>query len=211
MNSDVSHISRTTKELTQLIIDTTNLHNIKTIICNGDIKHHTKDIKVQELQELRYFTEELTSLDLQIIFIKGNHDHLLEFLLPYVNTANVKFDANVRLGSILISHGHQDLNSDELLGVDTIILSHEHPAYTFTGPNRARAKLPAFVSLKASNRIVIILPASNEISSGVDYPPRKQSDFLSPFLRNSGELESIEIFPIDPEFGLFELPATNLW
>ena len=211
MEIDSGSISESCQHLTQLVLQVIQNSNIDMVVCNGDIKHNTKDIKIQELEELKYFTSKITSLGVNLVFLEGNHDLLLEYMIPYIDHNQVSVKTELKLGNILIRHGHEEIENYTLTDIDTIILSHEHPAYTFRGTNRARVKLPAFLTIDINNQNVIVLPAANSISSGVNYPIFDQKAFLSPILRDQAKLSSMEIFPIDLEYGLFELPSTNLW
>lgn len=205
---DTNRVSNACKELTDLLSDVITRYNVNHIICNGDIKHNTSSIKVQEVEELKYFVDTLIDHDLLISFIKGNHDTLLEFLIPYVNFDNINMTDYLVIDNIMIRHGHDNFIGD---GFSTIIISHEHPAYTFYGFNRARVKLPAFVSMNIDKSKIIILPAANTISSGTNYPPKTKKDFLSPFLQEHGNISTMEIFPYDISLGIFELPPVSQW
>jgi len=199
---DTNKVSNSCRELTQLLVDCINKFKIQRVICNGDIKHHSSSIKIQELEELKFFVRAVMDVDCHIDFIQGNHDRLLEFLFPHIDMEKFQLQEKIEINQILIHHGHLDIESS----ADVIIISHEHPAFTFYGMNRARLKLPAFVILMAAAKEVIILPAANSISLGTNYPPQSRGDFLSPFLQEHAELKTIEIFPYDREVGLLELP-----
>lgn len=205
---DNKQISKSCKELTKNIIKLNDVVDIQTVICNGDIKHHTKSIKIQEVEELKYFVSSLIDYGVDIIFIEGNHDPLLEFLIPHVSENKLYIKKEHFIGNTLIHHGHLMLEPNDL---KTIIISHEHPSFTFYGINRARVKLPAFVVMEAQGNVVIILPAANGISSGTYFPPKSNEKFLSPYLQKYGEISSMEIFPFDEEIGIFELPPVNYW
>jgi len=189
-------------------MDVIDRFEIKRVICNGDIKHHTKRIKIQELEELKYFTEHITEKQVMLEFIQGNHDHLLEFIFPHIDMDYLTLHEAIILDEILIHHGHLDPPPGDY---STILLSHEHPSFVFNGYNKARVKLPAFVTLQAAGKFVIILPAASSISLGTSFPLSSTSQFLSHFLKTNGDLRSMEIFPTDGELGLLELPPVRQW
>jgi putative SbcD/Mre11-related phosphoesterase len=207
VNSHASSISNACRELTETLLKTILAHDIKEVILNGDIKHATTSFNHQEKKELIYFFDNIIGNGIDLTLIRGNHDLMIDYLLP---TDPGKFEITdyYEIDDAIILHGHElfDHKSQGLF-----ILSHEHPAYLFRGYNKARIKLPAFVLIQSPTKDVIILPAANDISSGTNFPPRSSRKFLSPLLKHISNTSTMTIFPFDPDLGIFLLPPFNNW
>jgi metallophosphoesterase superfamily enzyme len=140
--------------------------------------------------------------------IRGNHDKLLSKTtrdLP--ECCSVVDDFKDR--GYMIHHGHLLFDDSK---AQTIIVSHEHPAFVLRGNEFAHVKLPAFVTMRTKlNKQIVILPASSEIAMGNNFPPKSADQLLSPYLRKNGDLSTMQIFPFDPSTGVLDLPENRFW
>jgi metallophosphoesterase superfamily enzyme len=96
------------------------------IVMLGDVKHSVTGAEIEEWRDVPEFFEELVKLVPTIQVILGNHDGNLEPLTP--STVELIPPTGIaiwkRFGLI---HGHA-WPSPELLGCETLIVGHLHPA-----------------------------------------------------------------------------------
>ncbi|MDH5402827.1 MAG: metallophosphoesterase [Candidatus Heimdallarchaeota archaeon] len=183
-----------------------NKYVINKIIVTGDIKEHTNTITIEEQIDLEFFITQINANNKSIVFIKGNHDKYIENLLRKINRTETIVEY-YKIHDCFLHHGHYlfPLPSERI-----IIIGHEHPAYVFKGLNFEKEKLPAFVTLFIQDKFVIILPSANQ-NAGVPFPPKDKIHFLSPFLREHGNLQSLQIYPYNNSIGILHLPKINNW
>ncbi|MCH8908817.1 MAG: metallophosphoesterase, partial [Candidatus Heimdallarchaeota archaeon] len=182
--------------------------DVDILIFNGDIKHSTNKINKQELIELKYLYEEPVVTKIRSVIIKGNHDKLLKLSLRKVEIPIEVVENELKIGRYLFTHGHMEPQNT----FDILVLSHEHPSFVLQGSVRERVKLPAFVTMQTEDRRnVIILPAANSISSGVNFPPKTKNGFLSPYLKRNAKLKTMRIFPFDYSTGVLPIPPIASW
>ncbi|MCY3410956.1 MAG: metallophosphoesterase [Candidatus Heimdallarchaeota archaeon] len=173
---------------------------ITDLVINGDIKHHTHSVTLQELEELEELFRIVGTLSVKLHLIKGNHDLLLDPILTRYNQFmqdSLELHRNEK--RIFITHGDVDVNENQ---GDILIIGHEHPSYELRSGSLG-IKLPAFVLCEGDSTI-LILPAANPISTGKNLP-RHQSTFLSPILRNRG-IHTMQCYPFDTETGILPVP-----
>ncbi|MBW2975474.1 metallophosphoesterase [Candidatus Woesearchaeota archaeon] len=168
------------------------------IIINGDIKHEFGAISEQEWRHTLRLLDFLGRHCREIILVKGNHDNILG---PIARKRGVKVLESYRVDGVLVVHGHRIIGRDELKGIKTIIIGHEHPAVSVC--EGARAELfKCFLKGKWKNRTLIVQPSFNLVSEGTDVLKER---LLSPFLQQ--ELGSFECFLVGDEvygFGKLE-------
>lgn len=201
-----------------MLLDVLNRFEISTVIFNGDTKHFTYGVNKQELEEIQYFFNDKKFNKLNFYLILGNHDKLLKLSLQKIFLNNCQFQEFYFTESkSFIHHGHEiliDKYNDFIVKSNYIILSHEHPSFYLKGSNGIKMKLPAFAILKVLidnlEKIIIILPAANNISLGNAFPPINGDTLLSPFLREHCLIKNIKMFPYDSEIGTFPIPEINL-
>lgn len=203
-NIDSSTVGYTSEKLISQIVRCVNHYNVDVLILNGDIKHISNGYSNQEQYEVNALLDHPTLEKTKVIIVKGNHDLYIHEILKSKSDLSVmnSYHINKHGNNILIAHGHQKIeyNKQEIL-----ILSHEHPSYIMRGSNFEKVKLAAFIiCYTTTDQLIVILPASNIISSGISYPIQK-SQFLSPILREL-EYKSMQIFPFDSDLGVLPLP-----
>ncbi|MCE7736974.1 MAG: hypothetical protein GPJ54_18965 [Candidatus Heimdallarchaeota archaeon] len=177
---------------------------IHKLILNGDIKHETNGSNGQEIQSLKYFLNDPRIKSFEIVLVKGNHDKYLELSIRHLDRSNITLQEVFCSPPYCIFHGHENHDQDSC---EFIIVSHEHPAYNFTGNNYEKMRTMAFVLLRSKrDKQILILPPANFISSGVIYPIRDNKKFLSPFLQKEANLSFQHIFPFSDDVGLLLLP-----
>lgn len=166
-----SQLKKTINRLEKII----KKSRIKTIIINGDLKDEFGTISRQEWNDILEFIDFLKK-SFKVIFIKGNHDTILE---PIAKKKNIEIKQRYDLDDITIVHGDRlfkNLNK-------TIIIGHEHPAISFK--ERPDEKYKCFLLGKYRSHNLIVLPSFNLLIQGSDITKR---EFLSVYLKNSRNL-----------------------
>jgi putative SbcD/Mre11-related phosphoesterase len=179
---------------------------IEKIILNGDLKHNTKSVSKQEVNDVKQFSENIMKFNCKLIIVKGNHDLLISYVTKFVsNELKVEVVDYFVENKYLICHGDKEIKKDILTGVHTIVFSHEHPAFELTGSIGEKLKVPAFITLNGLSKHLVILPATGFFTVGNNFPVTDSKQFLSPFLRKYADLTSQKIYPFDEEYGLINL------
>ena len=149
---------------------------LNKIIINGDIKHEFGTISEQEWRHTLRLLDFLSRYCDEVILIQGNHDTILG---PIAKKRNVKVLENYKIEEILITHGDKIPPKEELKGINTIIIGHEHPAVSIhEGPRTELFK--CFLKGKWGNKTLIVQPSFNLVTEGTDV---LKEQLLSPFLK----------------------------
>ncbi len=168
--------------------------DVKTIIFNGDIKHHFGTISPQEWSAVTALIDELIDR-YTIIMIKGNHDPLLKPILDNYGTT-ITFVDSYDLDDITITHGDKLLADHK----KTIIIGHEHPAVSFE--EKPGEKYKCFLKGTWKKHTLLVMPSFSTLTVGTDI---RQGRFLSPYLPES--LEQFDVYVIEDKpyhFGLLK-------
>ncbi len=152
----------------------------KTIIINGDLKDEFGTISRQEWKEITQFIEFLQKTS-KVIFIKGNHDTILD---PIAKKKNIELKERIDIDNLTITHGDKLLKNLK----KTIIISHEHPAISFQ--ERPDEKYKCFLLGKYKKHNLIVLPSFNLLLPGSDIT---KEEILSPYIKN---ISNFKIFAI---------------
>ena len=119
--------SQTAKMLQRLRVIIEKEHPSR-IIMLGDVKHSVTGAELEEWRDVPDFFEALLKLVPSVQVILGNHDGNLEPLTP--SKVEILPATGLPLwGKFGLLHGHA-WPSPELLGCETLILGHLHPAIT---------------------------------------------------------------------------------
>ena len=98
--------------------------NPDTLILLGDVKSSIQNITKSEWNDVPYFFEELSSLE--IILIPGNHDANIARLIP--NHITLSSSKGMIIDDVLLTHGHT-MPSKNYSSVNSIIMGHIHPVF----------------------------------------------------------------------------------
>jgi putative SbcD/Mre11-related phosphoesterase len=113
------------------------------IIMLGDVKHSVTGAEIEEWRDVPEFFEELLKLVPVIQVLAGNHDGNLEPLTP--SKVELLASNGISLwGRFGLLHGHA-WPSPELLGCETLIMGHLHPAVTLRDALGYRLTRPAWI------------------------------------------------------------------
>ncbi len=171
-----SQLKKTLKRLDKII----KKAKPKKIILNGDIKDEFGTISDQEWRDTLRFIDHLQK-KAELIFIKGNHDTILE---PLAKKREIQVKERFDLDDITILHGDKLLKNLK----KTIIISHEHPAISFK--ERPDEKFKCFLVGKYKTHNLVILPSFNLLLPGSDI---KREEFHSPYIKNA---ENFNVFVV---------------
>jgi len=156
---------------------------VDKIVINGDIKHEFGTISELEWRHTLQLLDFLGERCNEVILIKGNHDTILG---PIAKKREVKVVSELRIGDVLIVHG--DKIVDELKGIKTIIIGHEHPAVSVDDGVRTEL-YKCFLKGKYKGKELIVQPSFNLVTEGIDVV---KEELLSPFLQ--GDIGSFECY-----------------
>jgi putative SbcD/Mre11-related phosphoesterase len=113
------------------------------IIMLGDVKHSVTGAELEEWRDVPEFFEKLLKVVPSIQVLIGNHDGNLEPLTP--SKVELLPSSGIALwGKFGLLHGHA-WPTPELLGCETLILGHLHPAVTLRDPLGYRLTKPAWI------------------------------------------------------------------
>jgi hypothetical protein len=114
------------------------------IVMLGDVKHSVTGVELEEWKDVPDFFEKLLKLVPSIQVISGNHDGNLEPLTP--RQVELLGSTGVALWERFgLLHGHA-WPSPVLLGCETLIMGHLHPAVTLRDALGYRLTRPAWVT-----------------------------------------------------------------
>lgn len=113
------------------------------LIFLGDVKHSVTGVEIEEWRDVPEFFEDLLTVVPSIQVIQGNHDGNLEPLTP--SKVELVPPSGLSLWSRFgLLHGHA-WPRPEILGCETLIMGHLHPAVTLRDPLGYRLTKPAWV------------------------------------------------------------------
>jgi hypothetical protein len=135
-----SQTSKMFERLKKIILD----EKPSRVVMLGDVKHSVTGAELEEWRDVPEFFEKLLKLVPSIQVIAGNHDGNLEPLTP--SQVELMGPTGVALWQRFgLLHGHA-WPSPSLLGCETLILGHLHPAITLRDPLGYRLTKPAWVT-----------------------------------------------------------------
>lgn len=197
-----------------------NTYTIEYIIFNGDIKHDFGSVLKIEDKVFRQLI--LLTNKYKLIFVKGNHDKILDKYIERLNNDTIITSNFVVLNDTkkyCIAHGDNDLeklytlkNDCFLVGLDkefkkiefdkfTFVIGHEHPVVELSDNYRTERYKALLISKK-----IIILPSFNDLVEGVNFNLEFiKSEYLSPLL-NEFKVKDYEAYlfhEIDKEIFYF--------
>ncbi len=160
----------------------------RRLIFDGDIKHEFGRISEGEWRQLRRLLDGLHS-HCRIEAVQGNHD----ILLPRMADAlKLPLHPWLKIGDILLLHGHKEPPSAALKGVRRIIIAHEHPSVRLSDGIRSET-YPCFLWGPWGKKKVLVLPAMSGLHEGSDILSQAP---MSPLLARYREFA---VFVIDRE------------
>jgi len=203
------HIPASTyPESRMLIEEMLDRTGAQSLVVAGDLKHEFGIPSEQEWVEVRRFLAWLRERRVEAHVVRGNHDN---YVISILKREGVGFhEPLVRLGSVAVVHGHQPIAGIPL-GVETVVMGHEHPALVLRGSVGSKRRYKCFLRGKTGRVSLVVLPAVTPLASGTDVNlvVSLRSQILSPILREA-EIERFTPIVVDPEAGCLEFPPLGV-
>jgi putative SbcD/Mre11-related phosphoesterase len=183
-----------------------NFVEVSMLIVAGDIKHHFEKLGRKEARDLKDFLEVAVKKFKKVVVVRGNHD---TYLMSICRKFEVKLFDALWLGTILVVHGHRDLEYRK--DFDIVIMGHEHPSIALKDPiSGYSTKFPCFLLTPLKHGgYALILPAIGVYQSGTSISTYADG-YLSPIIRSEADLENAKPFVIVEGEGVVELPRLKL-
>jgi putative SbcD/Mre11-related phosphoesterase len=201
------HMPSSTEGIVARLIALVEAHDINVIALVGDIKESIYTASRQEESELPRAIGRLADEMEELHLVKGNHDGDLEVVVPYRSNLTIHGGRGVRLGSLGLCHGHT-WPTKEVVGVEVMVMAHNHPFVEFRDRLGHRLREPAWFRTRLVRETsaerygeadpeVILMPPFNELLVGT---PLNTPGFtgLGPMLSNGYvDLEASEVYLVD--------------
>lgn len=158
-------------------------NKIKTLIINGDLKHVFGKISKSEMYDTLKLID-ILSEKVKIIFIKGNHDTILE---PIAKKRDIKMINYLVINRILITHGHKEIKTKK--EYNSIIIGHQHPSITIKHGVRSE-RYKCFLKSRFKRKNLIVMPSFSDIYEGSD---TLSYGTVSPYIKES-KMKDFEVF-----------------
>lgn len=144
------HVPSQTSKMLQRLTAIIEQKRPSRLIILGDVKHSVTGAELEEWRDVPEFFERLIKLVPSVQVILGNHDGNLEPLTP--SKVELLSPSGIALwGRFGLLHGHA-WPSPEILGCETLILGHLHPAVTLRDALGYRLTKPAWVTAPCNAR-----------------------------------------------------------
>jgi len=138
------HIPSQTGKMLERIRNIVNQEKPTRLVMLGDVKHSVTGVEIEEWRDVPEFFEELVKLVPSVQVISGNHDGNLEPLTP--SKVELLGPTGIALWDRFgLLHGHA-WPSPKILGCETLILGHLHPAVTLRDALGFRFTRPCWVT-----------------------------------------------------------------
>ncbi|MFQ5710965.1 MAG: metallophosphoesterase [Candidatus Geothermarchaeales archaeon] len=167
----------------------------------GDVKHEFGFPNPSEWIEVKKLLNGLLARRIRVAVIRGNHDNYLISILRRLNTPIHQTHLNLDKYSFV--HGHLPLKTEEM--GEVIFMGHEHPSVRIRAETGVTHKFKCFLVGDLRGKMLIVLPASNELAGGVDVNVASPSEFLSPILRGC-DLGLFTPYLLDPGHAVHRFP-----
>lgn len=151
-------LSSQTAKLKRAILQLVDRHRPKRLVILGDVKHNIPGISHQELGEIPWLFEALsTHIDVEVVL--GNHDGNLRRLIPQAVRVHPK---GMWCDTAYLTHGHRKLDD---LKCSTLVIAHNHPVVLFVDDMGFRHSEPCWLRLKSDKMAfeLIVMPAFNRL------------------------------------------------
>jgi putative SbcD/Mre11-related phosphoesterase len=144
------HVPSQTQKMFERLKKITLEEKPSRVVMLGDVKHSVTGAELEEWRDVPEFFEKLLKLIPKVQVIAGNHDGNLEPLTP--SQVEVLDPTGIALWDRFgLLHGHA-WPSPAILGCETLILGHLHPAVTLRDALGYRLTKPAWVTAPCNGR-----------------------------------------------------------
>lgn len=180
-----------TEKLVEEIKKLLELSGAERLVILGDLKH---EIPLGGWDEKRELVKFLSSLDVDVVLVKGNHDSLIEKLLPELEVVR-----ELRLSEVVLAHGHTTLRERGRI----YLLAHTHPAIELhDGIAKIKEKVWLEIPLTEKGREVlgnskvVVMPAFSKIITGVSLNAQEKP-LGTVFSQKLVDFDRAEVFLLD--------------
>ncbi len=182
------------------------LTGAKRLVINGDVKHEFgRLLRSEKLEVARLIKAAFDAGYEDVVLVRGNHDN---YVKPVIEALGGSVVEELREHGALITHGHKRVGEHPGL----VIIGHEHPSMS-VNISGVRARFPVFllVPLEGGEGTVLVLPAAGAYQTGNPVGPDR-SGYLSPLIREKGDIGEAVPIIVDEAEGLMPLPKLSiLW
>ncbi len=155
------------REIKRKILDLLEISGASRLIILGDLKHNIPKANWHEYRHVSELIEEV-SKKAEVVLVKGNHDSLVEHIVP-----ELKIVKRLDIGEVTLSHGHITLCETGKY----VLIAHSHPAILFRdslGASREKAWIEAGFTEKGKNLFegtsnLVVMPAFSPLISGIAF------------------------------------------
>jgi hypothetical protein len=188
--------------LLRLVLEPIKATGARRLILLGDVKHEFGPPSASEWWAVKRLVSEVRRLGCEPEVVRGNHDNYIVTILKELEVR--VHDPSMRLGDLLLSHGHRPLEVER--GVRHILIGHEHPAVAIRDELGVRHQFKAFLTGMVGGRRVTVLPSASPYTQGNainEIPPEER---LSPLLRGL-DMSGFTAYLIEPGVAVKRFPA----
>ncbi|MAH42830.1 hypothetical protein CL614_03845 [archaeon] len=149
------NVPNQTEDVLDYIVKLKKKTRVHSLIIVGDLKHALPGTPHDERKDVREFLESLKKEFKELILVKGNHDTLIEEIVPWLHV-----EPYLLLGKVLFVHGHRNLPKD--VEYDTVVIGHNHPVIKF----KDRMGGVYYQRCWLISNSLIVMPGFNVLSGG---------------------------------------------
>lgn len=174
------------RERTARVVELLRRTGAERLLLMGDVKHQVPHSSHQERRDIADLFAATTRLA-QVEVVPGNHDGMLDQFAPEAVVFHPS--EGVVVGGVGLHHGHA-WPSAEVMGCETVLMGHNHPALAFrdrldrrhTEPCWVRAPMLPSERYATTPRTLVVLPAFGELAGRT--VNREPFGGLGPLLRH---------------------------
>ncbi len=157
---------------------------VNKIIINGDLKHEFGRISNTEWKTILNLVDYFLDKCKDVVFIRGNHDKILE---PVLRKKNFEIRDYFLIDNLFICHGDKVFDNEEFKKSKILVIGS---AVSLEKDGR-KEKYKCFLIGKWKNKKLIVMPSFNLVIEGTDILNEK---LLSPFLHQN--LDDFEVYVV---------------
>ena len=152
----------------------------ETVVFAGDVLHRFDGATERTRGTVDALVEACSDADVRPMFVRGNHDAVLDDLRDGVEPAYVAADDP----RTVVCHGHELPE----ISADRYVIGHDHPAITVEGKRH-----PCFLEIRDAHRgaDVLMLPAFSRLAPGVTVNDARGGDLQSPLVDSLADARPI--------------------
>jgi putative SbcD/Mre11-related phosphoesterase len=179
------------------------LSGAENLLINGDLKHEFGGATTQEWSEVLSLLSTLKEHFQEVKVVRGNHDN---YLIPILKRRGIELHDPLYVEEgYAFTHGHKPLLEMGGLGVEYLILGHEHPAIAIREEFGVKRKFKAILKGEVGGLRVLVLPVLSPLMMGNEIDWRNREGILSPILRGL-DIGGFAPIVVDQEAGVYEFP-----